>query len=72
MSKSKNMIISEYVLRKGLACPVCRSVDLQGQDVNISEGEATQDVSCDECGATWTDVYILQSYRSLEPGEPDE
>lgn len=67
----QGMTIAEYVMRNGTCCPICRSDDLTGNDVDINEGVATQDVYCNECDASWTDVYVLQAYRSLETEEAE-
>ena len=38
-------------------CPVCDSFNIEGDWVEISGGEASQDVECLSCNATWTEVY---------------
>jgi transcription elongation factor Elf1 len=41
-------------------CPFCNSEDIEGHEVEICDGIATQHITC-ECGAKWTDVYRLIS-----------
>lgn len=55
----------DYVAKGGLVCPVCESCNIEGMDGDFDGPEATCDAMCNDCGATWTDVYKLQSYRSL-------
>lgn len=48
-----------YIASGGTTCPVCGSIALEGDSVDIDEGRAMQDVSCVDCNSTWTDVYTL-------------
>ena len=43
-------------------CPVCGSEDITGSFVEIDDDVATQEVSCNECDAEWTDLYKLFHY----------
>ena len=56
---------SEYVGKFGLQCPCCTSTDIEGGEVNIDAGTATQEVGCNSCGASWQDVYNLASYDNV-------
>ena len=51
------------------ACPVCGRDILTGESVDIIGLTAEQDVSCDQCGATWTDVYVLADRKLIRDGE---
>jgi len=62
----------EYAKKRGLECPRCHSHDLEGAEVEIDAGWATQDIICNECHSTWTDLYTLAGYRSLDPEEAPE
>ena len=44
---------------KGLSCPSCGSLSIQGGFVEIEAGRAYQRMGCTECDATWQDVYEL-------------
>lgn len=55
-----------YVQRGGCRCPACGDERIEGDPVEIMGGSAYQDVTCTECGATWTDVYELTGYTNLE------
>ena len=56
----------EYVAKSGNFCPSCRSVDTEGGSFEVGGKEAIQEVSCNECNATWNDVYKLVGYSDLE------
>jgi hypothetical protein len=62
----KNVVSSQDYVKNPTACPVCKNGYLEGSDVGVDFGEATQDIWCVDCGATWTDVYQLVGYRFLE------
>ena len=62
---STNMLLqSEYVKAPNL-CPntVCRSSDIDAGGVDIDGGTASQEVSCNDCGAEWVDKYELVRYH---------
>jgi formate dehydrogenase maturation protein FdhE len=43
-------------------CPVCRSENVQGGDIEVDSNGALQYCECLSCHATWTDVYELKGY----------
>lgn len=53
----------EYVATGGCHCPSCGSTNIDGHSVDIDAGYATQDVSCHDCDAEWTDQYKLIGYN---------
>lgn len=58
------MRIDEFVLEKrylasgGGKCPFCGSVELEGGSYDF-DGDVTLEVSCNDCHASWKDVYTL-------------
>lgn len=56
----------QYAAKGGCVCPVCGADDISGESVEIDAGYAYQEVGCDNCGASWTDVYKLVGYDHLE------
>ena len=40
-------------------CPECSSEEIEGDSVEIEDGEAIQEVTCIHCNAIWYDVYKL-------------
>lgn len=60
------MTDQEYVAKGGCVCPICGHHDVSGGFVSIDIAVASQDCSCDECGATWTDKYSLTGYKLTE------
>jgi hypothetical protein len=64
----------EYAAEKGAVCPVCGSdenLDACASTERYEEGRIREDVSCRDCGATWTDEYLLAGYRNLKTNEED-
>lgn len=60
--RKKPMTAEEHVAHGGGACPFCKSKTIEGFSVNVVEGGAIQEVSCNSCGKEWTDVYHLAGY----------
>ena len=58
-----------YANLKGQCCPVCRSEQITGHSVVIDAGCASQEITCNDCGSSWNDVYKLIGYRDLETEE---
>ncbi len=53
-------------LRHGGGCPYCRSESVTGESVDIDGNAVSQEVSCQDCGRTWRDIYRL---ADVEEGE---
>lgn len=60
------MTDEQYVKTGGTKCPVCESTDIVGGSVEVNAGSAWQKISCNDCDATWNDVYKLVGYAELE------
>jgi hypothetical protein len=56
---------------KGNKCPnqACQSTDIDGGAVNIDGIYASQEVSCNNCNATWEDTYTLSDFKITEDGD---
>lgn len=64
--------IKGYLDNGGVKCPICKSGDISGDEWNADAGGATQEVSCENCGASWLDCYNLTGAILLEgPDEED-
>ena len=49
-----------YIARQGSGCPHCGpDADIEGEEVNIDSGRASQKITCQGCGAEWWDGYNL-------------
>lgn len=57
-----------YLERGGACCPCCQSMHITGGFIEADAGVATQDVSCDECGARWVDLYGLKTVEMMSFG----
>ena len=63
------MTPGHYAFSKGQCCPVCRSKQITGHSVVIDAGYASQEITCNECGSSWHDIYKLIGYNNLEAEE---
>lgn len=67
------MTPEEYAEKGGVLCPVCgpetEDNAVEGRQVDISFGRATQQCTCSVCHAEWTDEYKLVGYSNLEQEE---
>jgi transcription elongation factor Elf1 len=50
-----------YLASGGVRCLNCRSPDIEGGQLTVDKGGATQDISCSNCGSSWTDLYVLDT-----------
>lgn len=64
-----NKPISQVEYKKDERCPMCEGNVVEGGPIDINSGEATQNVFCTTCCATWTDIYRLQQYDNLRDGD---
>jgi hypothetical protein len=56
----------EYLAARGLRCPNCGAVQIEGDSIDIEDSFAYQGVCCLKCEASWVDTYRLVSFDSLE------
>ena len=56
-----------------LRCPVCRSVEVTGDEWEMDGdvSQAWQEVSCDDCGSRWADVYVYSHQEISHFGSRD-
>ena len=60
------MTTKEYMDNGACKCPVCHSEDIEGGSVEIDAGQAWQPMACNDCTATWNDVYKLTGFDELK------
>jgi len=60
----------EYVEKRGLACPFCKSASLEWDEIEVDGTDAQQEVYCHNCGAAWLDVYSLSGYAVVTWPDP--
>ncbi len=58
-----------YVEGGGNHCPACENGDIKGGFVEVLTGEAWQHITCNNCKASWHDIYTLTGYNNLKKGE---
>lgn len=51
-----------------MLCPVCGGTDITGDSWDMVTGAAWQDVSCDDCGSSWTDCYGFTGHQDVREG----
>lgn len=66
--KQKPITQAEYRKNSGCICPVCRGKDVTGESPEVDGSAIWANVSCEDCGAYWTDYYKLAGYDNLEKG----
>jgi len=49
-------------------CPVCESDEFEGGPFDVDGSEVYQEMTCQNCEATWQDVYTMQSRVTIEEG----
>ena len=66
---AKKRWISQKVYKSCTSqCPACEGGCITGGPITIDDGFASQDVTCDDCGAKWCDIYkILEYVKIKEP-----
>jgi hypothetical protein len=56
----------ERHLATGASCPFCaEEVNITGESVDIDGNLASQQVSCQQCGRTWRDIYRLADVEEI-------
>jgi hypothetical protein len=55
--------IDKYVESGGARCPECGSDEIEGDSFVSGGGEASQEMWCLDCDASWEDVHVLSSIR---------
>jgi C4-type Zn-finger protein len=57
-----------YVAKMGNHCPVCegRDIDSSANGAEYGEDWCSVSVECENCGATWKDIYKLTGFSDLE------
>lgn len=66
MEEQKLKLKIKKYLKESHRCLNCRSENIEGAFVNVDAGGAAQDISCNDCGATWTDMYQLTDVANID------
>jgi len=64
-----NQNIETYIQEGGIRCPSCYSNEIQGDQLSIEAGKASQTMFCLSCHATWIDIYILNNIIDFQPNK---
>lgn len=52
----------QHVATGGAFCPICGSPHIEGSEINIADGRATQEQFCQDCESEWEDIYLFSGY----------
>jgi hypothetical protein len=55
-----------HIKQGSIKCPYCGSEDITGEEVEIEENMATQEVFCSDCERGWRDIYKLVDVEEIE------
>jgi hypothetical protein len=56
--------VAQYVQQGGIKCPYCEGEDMENGEVELTDaGIITMNISCKDCGKTWTEEYTLSNIR---------
>jgi transposase-like protein len=67
MTRTPRLTEEQYAEKLGCQCPFCKSTNIFGKSSNFDAGTISQDIECDDCSATWQDVYTLTGYDNAKP-----
>lgn len=57
-------LTNEEYLKDSDQCPFCRSRNICGtSSLGAEAGEAWQNISCNDCGKQWQDIYKMTGYE---------
>lgn len=57
-----------YLMDGGMKCPVCESENVEGVGggFDVDGTEASNNIACLDCNASWSDIYKLIGYTNLQ------
>lgn len=61
--------VRKYIQSDGVSCPYCGSSDIAGGSIETDENRAYQKITCNACGAYWSDGYTLDSILGRDDEE---
>ena len=72
MAKKKTFTSKQYAKNHYGQCPACHSHNVTAETLEADGNSAGSTVICEDCGATWTDIWELTGYIDLELPEEEE
>ena len=49
-------------------CPICNSTNITGDHFEAGHSDSWRAVSCNDCGASWTEVFGLKNIENVTKG----
>ncbi len=59
----------KYVKSGGSSCPGCGSSKITAGDIEADGAQAYCNVTCNQCGATWQDLFKLVGIDNFSAGD---
>jgi len=66
--KNEPLTQEQYTDREASVCPMCRSEDIESEDIDQDGGRGTANCQCHTCGSYWVDFWHVVSYDNLNEG----
>jgi RNase P subunit RPR2 len=60
-----NAKIKETYLHDPESCPKCKSTDIEGDSAEFSFNQAWRDVTCNNCGEFWRELFTLTDIEEI-------
>lgn len=60
-------ITNEEYCQESSHCIHCKGYNIEGGSIDLDSNYATQQITCNTCGAEWEDTYILTGYDCFTP-----
>ena len=55
----------EYLKESVLICPVCKSMNISADNIEVDGMQAWSNCCCKDCGSEWSDEYSLVRYDNV-------
>ncbi len=63
---SEPLTQKQFIEEGGSCCPSCKGSDIESEGIEVDGSIAWAEVSCNECSATWQELYKICGYDNLE------
>ena len=64
---------TQYANSNDTLCPGCNSPHVNSTGaLEYAAEEIIKDVYCEDCGATWQEIYTITGYRCFKPAPPPD
>jgi len=60
-----------YLALHAAVCPMCKSPNIESENIDADGEWGTANCSCCVCGSQWTDIWRVTSFHNLNEGMSD-